>query len=72
MPRYLVLEVTDEVHDLTDFIEDMKGRGPVKLMAGEWFPHVLNVKIPRRPLIQRLAKDNDPRDPRQLYIEEAH
>ena len=68
MTRYLVLEVVDDMHDLTDLVEDMRLGEVQQLYAGGY---VLNVKIPARPLIVPWFKDNDPRNPRQFYVGEA-
>lgn len=53
MTRYLVLEVTDEVHDLTDLIEDMRLGTEQQLYAGGY---VLDVCIPAQPLVADMGQ----------------
>jgi len=57
MTRYLVLEVTDEAHDLADLLETMRAYPPE---AGRSVLHAaglaLDVKIPARPLAKVLGE----------------
>lgn len=69
MTRYLVLEVVDDVHDLTDLVETMAENGVNRralLAAGGYN---LDVRIPPRPLVQEFALAGPGHV--KLYVEEA-
>lgn len=57
MTRYLVLEVTDEVHDLADLLEDMRANattpGEATLVAAGL---MVNVRIPTQALAKVLGE----------------
>jgi hypothetical protein len=69
MTRYLVLEVTDQTHDLADRLEDMRvnatTEGEATLVAAGL---MVNVRIPDKALVKRWATINGPKQ--HLYVEE--
>ena len=63
MSRYLILEVTDEIHDLTDMLEFHRGKRGVVLLGQEEGTDVvelgrgdvLDVRLPARPLAKEVG-----------------
>ena len=68
MTRYLVVEVVDEIHDLTDMVTAMREggiNGRASLMAGGYN---LSVRLLPRGLVEKVTGD---KARSQVYMEEG-